>query len=170
MARAFRYVYDNLLIWILAVMLAIIVVLTALQVFTRYVLDDPLRWTQEISRLLLVWAVFLGAAAATERNAHIKVDFLADHVGERGIKVIEFGQYLIGGVIGGSMAIYGWQFYGETQGDFSTSLGYPRNLFYLPVSVGGVLIVLFSCIGIARTLLGSPPRREDESLAEEEEI
>lgn len=170
MTGKLRYLYDNLLIWVLAVLLAVIVVLAALQVFTRYVLDDPLRWTQEVSRLLLVWSVFLGAAAATGRNAHIKVDLVAHHLGERGLRVIELGQYLVGAAIGVSMAIYGWRFYSQTRGDFSTSLGYPRNLFYLPVSIGGALIVLFACIAIVSLLCGSPPVRQEESLVEEEEV
>ena len=45
-----------------------------LQVFTRYVLNDSLAWTEEVARYLLIAVAFVGAAAATRRAAHIAVD------------------------------------------------------------------------------------------------
>src|SRR3990172_8711164 len=46
------------------------------QVFTRYVLDDPAGWTEEIARYFLVAVVFVGAAMSVRRNNHIQVDYL----------------------------------------------------------------------------------------------
>ena len=41
------------------------VVLNVLQVFTRYALNDPLFWTEEMIRYTTVWLTFVGAAAAS---------------------------------------------------------------------------------------------------------
>lgn len=164
-----RYIYDNSLAWVITVMLIVIVALTVLQVFMRYVMNDPLRWTEEVARLLLVWAVFLGAGAATKHNAHIRVDFAIDHLGDRALKAIELGQHVIVGAIGAVMVFYGWQFFEQTGGDTSTSLGYQRNLFYLPIPVGGALILVFSCISFVRVLLGSPTiKKAEEEIPVEE--
>ena len=38
-----------------------LLVLIALQVFTRYVLQASLPWTEEVARMVLVWMVMLGA-------------------------------------------------------------------------------------------------------------
>jgi TRAP-type C4-dicarboxylate transport system permease small subunit len=46
------------------------------QVFTRYVLNDPAGWTEEIARYLLVAVVFIGASMSVRKNNHIQVDFL----------------------------------------------------------------------------------------------
>ena len=46
------------------------------QVYTRYVLDDPAGWTEEIARYLLVAVVFIGASMSVRKNNHIHVDFL----------------------------------------------------------------------------------------------
>lgn len=46
------------------------------QVFTRYILDDPAGWTEEIARYLLVALVFIGASMAVRKNSHIHVDAL----------------------------------------------------------------------------------------------
>lgn len=47
-----------------------------LQVFTRYVLNDPLSWTEEVARYLYVYVVFLGASAAISDRSHVGIDFI----------------------------------------------------------------------------------------------
>lgn len=64
-----RYLAGALLIAVFAVII--------FQVFTRYVLDMPLSWSEEVARLLVVWLTFVGAGFVASRNAHIAVDILA---------------------------------------------------------------------------------------------
>ena len=44
------------------------------QVFTRYAMNDPAGWTEEIARYMLVAVVFIGAAMSVRKNNHIQVD------------------------------------------------------------------------------------------------
>ena len=44
------------------------------QVYTRYFLNDPAGWTEEIARYLLVAVVFIGASMSVRKNNHIQVD------------------------------------------------------------------------------------------------
>ena len=55
-------------------------ILTGLQVFFRYVLNSPLAWTEELSRIILVWLVFWGSAIAVRRMKHLKISFLVDRL------------------------------------------------------------------------------------------
>jgi TRAP-type C4-dicarboxylate transport system permease small subunit len=48
-----------------------------LQVFTRYVLNDPLSWTEEAARYIYVYIVFLGASAAISDRSHVGIDVFA---------------------------------------------------------------------------------------------
>lgn len=45
-----------------------------LQFFTRYVLNDPFGWTEEIARYLLIGTTFFGCMVGTRHNAHIKLE------------------------------------------------------------------------------------------------
>jgi TRAP-type C4-dicarboxylate transport system permease small subunit len=45
------------------------------QVFTRYVMNDPAGWTEEIARYFLVAIVFIGASISVRKNNHIQVDY-----------------------------------------------------------------------------------------------
>ncbi|MGL4812039.1 MAG: TRAP transporter small permease, partial [Beijerinckiaceae bacterium] len=51
-----------------------IVVITVLSVWYRYVLNAPLAWTEQVSRILFVWSVFAGAAVLYRRVLHIVID------------------------------------------------------------------------------------------------
>jgi TRAP-type C4-dicarboxylate transport system permease small subunit len=61
---------------VVGVLFAVIVALTIAQVGFRYVLGQPLIWSEELAKLLLVWMVFLGAAAVTFDGRHLDVDVL----------------------------------------------------------------------------------------------
>ncbi|MEF2558938.1 TRAP transporter small permease [Aurantimonas sp. C2-5-R2] len=125
------------------VLLAVLV-LAWLQVFMRYVVGDSTAWSEEISRLLLIWVTFLAAGAAARTETFMSVDSLLIWVPE---KICLVMRALINTVICATACIlvwYGWKFYQASGGDTSTSLGFPRNLFYLPIPVGGVFIAIFS--------------------------
>ena len=62
--------------WLLAALVAVITVVTFLQVFTRYVTENPLIWTEEVARYLFVWITLIGGAAAVRTNGHFGLDIL----------------------------------------------------------------------------------------------
>jgi TRAP-type C4-dicarboxylate transport system permease small subunit len=58
------------------VLLGVVSVLGFLQVLTRFVINQPLTWSEVAIRLLLIWMVMLGAAVAFREGAQISLDFL----------------------------------------------------------------------------------------------
>ena len=65
-----------------------ILVVTTLQVFSRYVLGNPFEWTEELARFLMIWLVFFGASAGIKRNAHIKIEFFSSKFSGKSRKLI----------------------------------------------------------------------------------
>jgi len=55
---------------------SVMVAVTAIGVFFRYVLDDALPWAEEADRYLFIWLTFVGASITMRHNAHIAVDIL----------------------------------------------------------------------------------------------
>lgn len=47
-------------------------------VFFRYALDTPIRWGEELARLLMVWAGLLGISIALKDGDHIGLEFVVD--------------------------------------------------------------------------------------------
>jgi TRAP-type C4-dicarboxylate transport system permease small subunit len=60
----YRYVLDDPLTWTNEISSYLLVFFVNVAVFYRYVLDDPLTWTNEISSYLLVFSVLFGASIA----------------------------------------------------------------------------------------------------------
>ena len=62
--------------WVTLVFFWVLAIVVFLQFFTRYALNDPLAWTEEIARYLLTCVAFLGGGIAVRRYSHIHVEFL----------------------------------------------------------------------------------------------
>src|SRR5690625_680408 len=59
---------------IITLCLASVVIITLLQVFFRYVIQQPLTWSQEALMISFVYSVLFGAALAVKNDEHLKVD------------------------------------------------------------------------------------------------
>ena len=64
-------------------MLALAAALGMLQIFTRFVLEVPLEWTEVIIRFSLIWMVFMGIPMAFRQGAMVSVDVLYRWSGAR---------------------------------------------------------------------------------------
>jgi TRAP-type C4-dicarboxylate transport system permease small subunit len=147
-----RGIGDIVLDWVAALLLAATVLLSFAQVIARYILLISTPWTEELARLLFVWAVFLGAAIGVKRNMHTRVDFLFVRLPPRATTLLLAGMDVLLAGMAVVMVLYGGQLVLSTKADFSTSLGYPRNWFYLPVPLSGILMLRYLLPGIARRL------------------
>ena len=61
------------------VFMSIMIIVVSLQVVNQAFLHfDNITWTEEVSRILLVWVVFIGGCIATRRGTHLAVSFVYD--------------------------------------------------------------------------------------------
>jgi len=60
--------------YLLAFLLAVIVIIVFSNVLSRYLLNASLAWSDEISRMMFIWLVFLGAIIAYVNNEHLGLD------------------------------------------------------------------------------------------------
>ena len=58
--------------------LAALVVVLVLQVFFRYVLQTGISWSEEVSRFLFIWFVYISASYAVQVGTHIRVSLVVD--------------------------------------------------------------------------------------------
>lgn len=69
-ARLLAKFADHIVGWLLLATVA----LNVAQVFTRYVLNDPLFWTEEAIRYSTIWLTFVGMAAASQYGDHMDMN------------------------------------------------------------------------------------------------
>ena len=58
--------------------MACITILLLVNVFLRYLFGHPFPWAEEISVLLIVWVVFLGAGLVQKKDGHVAISYLFD--------------------------------------------------------------------------------------------
>jgi len=79
--------YCRLLEYVIAGLLALMVVLVFGNVVLRYAFNSGITMSEEMSRWLFVWLIFLGAIIAMKDHAHLGVDSLVSRLPPWGQKV-----------------------------------------------------------------------------------
>jgi len=69
--------FRSLAEWVAALLFLAMFAAFLLQVFTRYVLNDPIAWTQEFVLIVYIWIVFWCAAFMLREREHITFDMVA---------------------------------------------------------------------------------------------
>jgi len=67
---------DKVVAWSLILLMGIMVLNVSWQVFSRYVLQNPSSFTDELSRYMLIWLGMLGAAYVAGQDQHLAIDIL----------------------------------------------------------------------------------------------
>lgn len=96
--RGFRLL-DDVLKSVMVVMLVVLVVAVAANVFGRFVLNRSLATSDELSRFLFIWVIFLGAALAHLHREHIAVDLVVERLPASLSKPVAVLQELLIGVV-----------------------------------------------------------------------
>ncbi|MDD6090067.1 MAG: TRAP transporter small permease [Clostridiales bacterium] len=65
---------------LVTVMFAVSVILVVAQVIWRYLLNDPITWTNQISRALFCWMTYLGIPILFNRNILMSFDLVQDSI------------------------------------------------------------------------------------------
>ncbi len=72
--KLIHWLDDKLEMTICIILMSILSVVLAIQVFFRYVMGDSLSWSEELSRYMFVWLVYIGIAYGCKVMRHIKID------------------------------------------------------------------------------------------------
>jgi len=74
--RSFEFTLNILI----GLLLAGMVIIVFSNVIFRYFLNAAIAWSDEVSRFMLIWLVFLGAVIAYMRNDHLGLDILLKYL------------------------------------------------------------------------------------------
>lgn len=66
--------FNKIELNISSIFLSVMLVLLSVQVFGRFIFKYSNSWSEELSRYMFVWFVYLTASYAVYRQAHIKID------------------------------------------------------------------------------------------------
>lgn len=93
--KAINAFLDVVLKTIMVVSAASVVVVSALQIISRFVTQLPIGWSMDALRMSFIYAVFSGAAYSAKNNDHINLDIVLSCMAPRLRRVVETGILLV---------------------------------------------------------------------------
>ena len=152
-----------LLSWIAAILLVAMSFLVIYQVFTRYVLNSPSDFTEEIVRYLLIWTGFMGAAYGFCTRQHMALLLLHNKMTpEKRRLLLIFIDALIFAFALTILTVGGTKLAVSARKEFSALLGIYRSMVYSMAPVSGVFIMVAQIINIWEDVTGIVIKEEDK--------
>ena len=138
----------------LALLMAAIVGLVFVAVLFRYVLQDPVTWSEEVGRFCLVWISFLGTYVAHRRAEHIAVTAIRDRFPMAAQIAVRVALSLLLMAFMAVLAWYGGQYAIRFMGMRTTLLGIPLGLVYAAMPISAALILVSLVLSSIEALRG----------------
>lgn len=114
------------------------------QVFGRYVLNNTPTWAESLALLLVLYVTMLGTAVGVHDAGHIGLESLLVLVPEKVRNKIEILIHLLVGLFGGAMAWGCAELAASVWSYRLPTLWISEGWKYVPATLSGVLIVMFS--------------------------
>ena len=138
--------FDNLLAKTeAAVIIAMVVVMTVvvfLQVVYRYVLAQPLHWSEELARYLFVWLSILGATLGLQKRGHFGLDVFFQMFPRKMKQSMGFFIYFLMGIVIFVILVQGITLVEKTAPQESPAMGISMSWAYACLPVGGALMAI----------------------------
>ncbi|NLZ54129.1 MAG: TRAP transporter small permease [Thermoanaerobacteraceae bacterium] len=127
---------------IIVIATAAMAIVTFMQVVFRVVLNNPLAWSEEVSRYLFICIVLFGGALAVANNEHFKMDFLYTAVPKKYKKLLNLISCLAMIIFALIMIIYGGKLMKSVITQLSPALRISMAIPYSVLPISGLLILI----------------------------
>ena len=138
----FALVVDRILEVVCVGLMLVAVGVSCMQVVLRYGFKSGLPWPEELATWVFAWAVFLGMAVATGRNAHISIDVVTRLLSPDRRAQLEAVNHAIMAAASIMLVVHGMDYVSRAI-SASPALQWPVKYFFLAVPVGGALNLFF---------------------------
>ncbi len=125
-------------------------------VFTRYVMGEQAKWTEELARFLLVWVSLLGGAVAFGTKGHLGVDYFVGKFHSDARKLMAVVSHLVVLFFASAVFLFGgWHVVSDALAmeQMTPALGWKMGHVYLALPIAGVFMVVFTVENLVETLL-----------------
>ncbi len=153
--RLMDLLYDACII-IGGIALVLISAVIPWAVYTRYVLNRAASWPEPMAVLLMIVLTFFGAAACYRAGLHMRVSFFVSLLPQRLQQAIALFVEALMALIALFMIVWGIKLVAATwQNSIADFPSLSVGVTYLPIPIGGAILLLFV---FERLVIGAPPQ------------
>jgi len=162
--KSFFAIIEKILRFLVGFFVTILVIVVFSNVISRYFLHSALAWSEELSRFLLIWVVFIGAVLAYVKDEHLSLDIL--------VKVLppKVGRVIM--IIANLLVIYA--LYLVTVGGYNIAMSYmdwnspaleiPYGYVFVIVPICGAVMIVQTIHKLYKNIKALTPVKEEEVL------
>lgn len=152
----FSLLVTNLDLAVACLALAILIAVTVSGVAMRYLVNDPLKWMEEVQMALIVWIVFLSSGNVARTSGHVAIDAFVGIFPaglRRATEIVVHGASICALAF---MCFYAWKFVNQmyTRGRLTNLLEIPYYMVYAVVPLAFVLTGLHEIAALIRAAAG----------------
>ena len=147
--QSMRNVLNRIMNVLAGVSLIAMTALTCWQVFTRYILNNPSTWSEELVGYLFAWASLFGASLITGERGHMNIPVVVERMPAKAQKFFAIFGEVIAMLFSAIILIYGgYKITLLAMGQMTSSLGIAVGVFYIAMPVCGVINILYTVLNI----------------------
>ena len=161
--KTLRNVLNKILNVLAGVSLLAMVVLTCWQVFTRYILQNPSSWSEELVSYLFAWASLFGASLVTSERGHMNIPIIVERMGGKMQKFFGIVGELIAFAFSAVILVYGGISITKlAMGQMTSALGVAVGVFYIVLPICGVINMIYTVLNIIDISKGNTVLNKEE--------
>ncbi|WP_300459152.1 TRAP transporter small permease [Desulfobacula sp.] len=145
MGKLFDHFLD-LLMFLACMMLSVAMLLVCLDVFMRYLFNQPIIWAMDICEFMLVGIVSMGIGWLLKENFHVRMDFIVDRLNLKTRAAVELFASIVSVITVSIILYYGLIEIAELwQRKYAVETGIlrvPKVTLLIPIAFGLILFVI----------------------------
>jgi TRAP-type transport system small permease protein len=167
MLRTIAGAFDKSAAFVCCALVSALLGCVSLGALTRG-LGEPLIWTDELSRFLMVWLAVFGWVVASRKRIHVRIRFFQDLLPKRGHQATELAIQSAMTLFGALVTAYSAGLIGKNHDLQATTLPISMAWMYAPMVLGGAITALQGASEVIETLRRSrlPPSASEGTIVE----
>jgi TRAP-type transport system small permease protein len=145
---------DSVVLGAATVMSAGFLVCVALQVFFRYVLQQSLVWSEELSVYLFIWSSLLAAAIVVGTGEHFSISYFVEWLPPRGRRILDVGITLLCIIFALLVVTKGAEWSWRMRSAVSNVLQVSQGAVYTIIPLSALYMLFHLIVRLARLLSG----------------
>ena len=131
-------------LWISALLLGGIMIITLTEVASRYLFNRPFPWALELSILIITYVVFLGVPALYKGRSLVILEFIFKRLSPKAQGILSFLWEILIGIFFTYLMIASYEFFSVQLRYKSPALDIPFAYFTLPLFFCSISMLIFN--------------------------
>lgn len=142
--KLLKWLNENFEKYILVASLVVMIVIIFVQVVLRYCFGTTISWGEELTRYIMLYQIWIGAAYAVKEDAHLRITTFRDKFSKKNSMRIENGVLVLWMAFAAFISVKGVELvdFLMGQGQLSPAMQLPMWVAYMSVPLGCLLIFI----------------------------